>query len=356
MTPRENLISLFKRKGYERAPVQFDLCPLQNEKFQQEIGNNNLNYTEYYKFPYRSAGDMTIKKVEPKTYIQFYDKQLKKGTNIDIWGVAREPGSKECMHMNYMLHPMEKFDSLEQFKTYPFPDYLNGDNKCMKEKVDSLHKKGLASCGIMACTLWEIGWYLRGMEQLMVDMMTESIMAEYLFEKLTNIACVRAAAYAKAGADLILLGDDIGMQHTIMMSEEMYCTWIKPRMIRIIEAAKKIKPDIIIMYHSCGYIEPFIPHLIEEGIDVLNPIQPECMSFEKIHSEYKDVLSFFGTIGTQSVMPFGTPDDVKNEVIKNLKIAGSKGGLLCAPTHLIEPEVPWENIMAYVKTCRAFMP
>jgi uroporphyrinogen decarboxylase len=122
----------------------------------------------------------------------------------------------------------------------------------------------------------------------------------------------------------------------------------------VVKAAKTANPDIIVSYHSCGYVEPFIPDLIEVGVDVLNPVQPECMSFEKIHAEYGDVLSFWGTIGTQTTMPFGSPDDVRKEVIKNLKIAGAKGGLLCTPTHLLEPEVPWENIEAYIDACKNF--
>ena len=79
------------------------------------------------------------------------------------------------------------------------------------------------------------------------------------------------------------------------------------------------------LYHSCGYVEPFIPHLMEAGVDVLDPVQPECMDFAKIHAEYGDVLSFHGTLGTQSTMPFGSPQDVRDVVFRNLDIAGAKG-------------------------------
>jgi len=97
-----------------------------------------------------------------------------------------------------------------------------------------------------------------------------------------------------------------------------------------------------------------IDDLIEAGIDVLNPVQPECMNFAELHAEFGDRLSFNGTIGTQSHMPFGTPDEVRKVVFENLQIAGDKGGLLCCPTHMLEPEVPWENVEAYVKACRDF--
>lgn len=212
----------------------------------------------------------------------------------------------------------------------------------------------MIALGDMQITLWEISWYLRGMEELFCDMMEENEIAEFLFDKALEMAAVRAESYVKAGVDVLFFGDDIGMQHTIMMSEELYCRWIKPRLKALIDHVKNMNPDVIIFYHSCGYIEPMIPHLIEAGIDVLNPIQSECMDFKEIYEKYGDKLSFHGTIGTQTVMPHGTPEEVKEEVWKNLDIAGPKGGLMVAPTHMLEPEVPVENILAYVEACKEY--
>lgn len=206
----------------------------------------------------------------------------------------------------------------------------------------------------MAATIFERSWYIRGMEELMMDMLADEDMAETMLEVSTKDSIERAAIYANAGCDIIFLGDDIGMQHTIMMSEDLYREWLKPRLKRVIKSAKDINPNVIILYHSCGYVIPFIEDLIEVGVDVLNPVQPECMDFKKVHDEFGDRISFHGTIGTQTTMPFGTVEDVKREVYKNLEIAGKKGGLYPAPTHLLEPEVPFSNIEAYVKACRDF--
>lgn len=185
-------------------------------------------------------------------------------------------------------------------------------------------------------------------------MMTDDPLTERHFERITVLAEQRAAAFASCGADLLHLGDDIGMQQTIMMSHELYRKHLKPRLARVVQAAKAAKPDMVITYHSCGYVTPFITDLMEAGVEVLNPVQPECMDFAEIHAEYGKKLSFWGTVGTQSTMPFGTPDEVKAVVRRNLEIAGEAGGLLCTPTHLLEPEVPWENIEAYVEACREF--
>ena len=185
----------------------------------------------------------------------------------------------------------------------------------------------------------------------MIDMALEDEKAVWLLDQITDKACYRTEIFARLGADIIGLGDDIGMQDSIMMPVEMFQQWLKPRLRKVIQAAKSANPEVLISYHSCGFIEPFISDLIEIGVDILNPVQPECMDFKEIHDKYGSQLSFSGTIGTQDLMPFGTPEDVKKEGKRNLKIAGEKGGLLCCPTHLLDPEVPWENIEAYIDAC-----
>lgn len=352
MTNKENMRSLIKRQGYERAPVDFILCPHLNEVYQQKVGSD-LPYNRYFGFSTESI--LCTKENEDNSKFRKYYGELKPGTTINFLGLAFEPGSKEAMHMTRMLHPMRHFDSLEQMKEYPFPkNNVISVEEC-KQKVEKVREETDALVlGEMQCTIWETAWYLRSMEELMMDMMIEDPKAEFLLDKVTEFACQKAETYAKAGCDILFLGDDVGMQQNIMMSETLYTTWIQPRLKKVIDTARAINPELIIFYHSCGFITPFIPHLIDAGIDVLNPIQPECMNFAEIYRQFGDKLSFYGTIGTQTTMPFGTPEDVRREVFRNLEIAGDKGGLICAPTHMLEPEVPWENIEAYVKACEDF--
>jgi uroporphyrinogen decarboxylase len=159
---------------------------------------------------------------------------------------------------------------------------------------------------------------------------------------------------SRAGVDIIQLGDDIGMQQTIMMSVDLWRTWLKPRLAEVIRAGRKIKPDLVIFYHSCGYVLPFLDDLIEIGIDILNPVQPECMRFEDVLKQVGGRMSFWGTLGTQSTLPFGKPEDVKRVIYENLRRCGPQGGLVIAPTHLVEPEVPWENLLAMKEACETF--
>ena len=350
MTSVENFVSLVHRKGYERVPIDFKLCPSLAKKFDEYVKETGFEYVK----DMVDIPDLVPKTADRERFLSYYSRKFKDGTKIDNYGVAHEPGSAAAFHMTKMYHPMESFYDAEQIMEYPLPDYKDADPAKQIAAIEKAHAEDRIAVGNMQCTVWERSWYMRGMENLMADMMLDDPIAEAVLDRVTDISVARAESFVKNGVDVLFLGDDIGMQHSIMMSEELYCRWLKPRLKRVIDSARAINPDIVVFYHSCGFVTPMIPHLIDAGIDVLDPVQPECMSFEEIHKEFGDRLSFHGTIGTQSTMPFGSPEDVKREVFKNLEIAGEKGGLLVAPTHILEPEVPVENLVAYIKACREF--
>ena len=352
-TPRDNLLRLLHRQGYDTVPLEFALCPHLEEVY-QAYEHSDLPYNEYFQMPWKRIADLRPDNDDRTRFAHYHAAAgLDAAGEIDEWGVGHR-ATPTSMHMTQMFCPLRDADSEEEIQAYPLPTYTAAQNPGLSAEVEALKQRGVSPVGNMQCTIWETAWYIRGMENLMMDIMSEDPMAEILLDRVTEMSLSRAKLYAQADVDILFLGDDIGMQQTIMMSEEMYTTWIKPRLKKIIGAAKAVKPDLLVFYHSCGYIEPFIPHLIEVGVDVLNPIQPECMDVEKIFREYGDRLSFHGTIGTQSVMPFGTPEEVRANVKRNLDLAGDKGGLFVAPTHLLEPEVPWENIRAYVEACQNY--
>lgn len=353
MDKRQNVLSLLRRQGYSEAPAHLDMCPSLLKQFCDHTGFDG-NPEDYFGMPWRGVGGPRTQPIPEAVYRKYFDFQLKPGTFIDGLGVAHEPGSEAAKHMTYMRHPLKKATSVEEILAYPLPDYSNADSSRMKTEVEALHARGLAACGGLECTIWESAWYIRSMEELMIDMMSDDEKAVCMLDRITDLSAAKARAFAAAGADILSLGDDIGMQRTPMMSIPMYEEWLKPRLKKVIDGARAAKPDIIVLYHSCGFVVPFIPHLIEAGIDVLNPVQPECMDFAELHAMYGDRLSFDGTIGTQTTMPFGTPEEVRRTVFKNLEIAGDKGGLIAAPTHLLEPEVPVENVFAYVQACKDF--
>jgi uroporphyrinogen decarboxylase len=132
----------------------------------------------------------------------------------------------------------------------------------------------------------------------------------------------------------------------------MWRKFMLSRWSKVWAAAREIKPDIHIHYHSDGNIEAIIPHMTAAGVSILNPVQPECMDPAALRERYPD-LNMHGTVGTQSTMPFGTPDEVRRVVAERIDTCGANGRLILGPTHVLEPEVPIENIEAYVQAARA---
>jgi len=350
LSPRENLLSLYRRQGYEYAPLRFDLCDLQHQRFIAETGQTD--YFEYFDFPSRAFPKLSVE--QGTANFHMYYQSIKSDTFFDDWGVANEKGSAAAYHMTRMRHPLQNLESVDELVNYPWPDYKPDPTVDYEGLIKSIHDKGLASYGGLEVTIWERSWYIRGMEGLFADMMDEDEKAVYLLDKVTESACKNAAHFAHAGVDFLHLGDDIGTQRSILMSVDMYRKWLMPRLKKVIDTAKAIKPDILVQYHSCGQIMPFIDSLCEAGIDILNPVQPECMDFAEVHTKFGHKLSFNGTLGTQTTLPFGTPADVRKTVTTNLAIAGKKGGLFVCPTHLVEPEVPWENVQAYVEAVNSW--
>ena len=187
----------------------------------------------------------------------------------------------------------------------------------------------------------------------MCDMMSDDEMATAMLDKVTEMSLGRALLYAEAGVDILYLGDDIGMQSRIMMSRELYMKWIQPRLKKIISAVKSIRPEIIVFYHSCGYVEPLIPDLIDAGIDTLNPIQSECMDFADIWGKYHDKLTFHGTIGTQTVMPFGTPRRGARDGMAQSRHSEGRRSHRRADSYARAGGAVG-NVRAYVDACRAY--
>ena len=342
MSPRENLLKALRREGPANVPVDFVLCPSQVEDFKKRFGHDD--YASWFGLPHRTAWIPHVPTYEDGRSL--YAGELPERIRFDGWGVGHSEGSEAAMHMTRLHHPLQGNITLEDVENHSMPSIDDGDVERIRQDVADAHEAGLAFKGNMGQTIWEKAWAIRSMEELMMDMMDEDEKAFLLLDRVMQCNLDRAVLFAQMGADIIGLGDDIGTQHGPMMSVDMWRTWLKPRLKKVIDAAKAEKPDVLIFYHSCGDVSEFLEELADVGIDILNPVQPECMDFQDVYDRIGDRMSFWGTIGTQKVLPFGTPDDVRAEVFKNVNICGQQGGVVIAPTHLVEPEVPWENLVA----------
>ncbi len=347
MTNRENLRRVVKRDHPAFVPFVFELCPSLYEQFKRRTGQTD--YAEYYDFPIRYV---TLPPTKfPNDYSPYF-KNFPENGFVDEWGVGYRPGS--TAHFTEFLHPMQDFTTPEEVYAFPLPDVLADYRwEAVGREVEALHQRGYA-VAFDAVQVFEWAWYLRGLDNLLADMLVDEKMAAACLDRMCDIEAKVAARAAKSGVDVVLFGDDVGTQKSLMMSPECWRHWIKPTTAKVIAAAKRENPDVFAFYHSDGVIYDVIDELIEIGVDILNPVQPECVDPVRLKKEYGDRLCFWGTVGTQTTMPFGTADDVRRCVKEMVEKVGFDGGLVIAPTHMLEPEVPYENLEALVEAVRTY--
>jgi uroporphyrinogen decarboxylase len=348
MSPRERVLTALRRQRPDRIPKTFGLTSALVETCKQKIGTSD--YENYFELEPRWAGTNGTKS---KNDFSRYYTDRPDIKDVSEWGVGYE--SAHFYHFSNMVHPLRNTAAAQEVRDYPWPDVLADYRwEGIESKVKAVQDEGYpVEVGIPGGSPFETAWSLRGQAQLMMDFHDNQEFAAALLDVLETFAVEAAARMAAAGADILVTGDDVGWQQSMMMSPAMWRQWLKPRLARIWQSAKKVKPDILIYYHSDGFIEPIIPDLIEIGLDILNPVQPECMDPVEIKQLYGDRLAFWGTIGVQSTMPWGTPAEVRTVVKERIETVGPEG-LLVAPTHVLEPEVPWENIVAFVEAVHEY--
>ncbi len=282
-----------------------------------------------------------------------YLKDIPDSAQIDQWGRATAPSSTGQSYQ--VFSPLANVTRATELDDYPFPDVSDPTlHAHLDEEITRMHTAGYAVQGYMSQTIFELAWELAGMEKLMTDFYTNPQFVERLFDIITNLRIIMARRFVEAGVDVLRLGDDVGAQKGMLISPKIWRRFLKPRLAKIIEEAREIKENIPIFYHSDGNVREIIPELIEIGVTILNPVQPECMDPVEIKRKYGDRLALWGTIGTQSTLPFGTPEEVKITVARMCKEVGKGGGFVISPTHSINPDVPWENIVAFYEAVEEY--
>ena len=352
MTSRERVVTALRRRIPDRVPCFAEFSPAKIEEFKLKYGEAELEDVFPLDVRYIVPEERTI----AAKYQRYYPEELLHDPRFSIsrWGIGSLKGSS--YHFTKYVSPLQGKD-LEDVRTYPYPQVSDFDWQGFAQKVEHTHASGLAVAGLLPArggAIWEPAWQLRSQEEIFLDMMDESELAVTLFDKVAALARELAQAVVRAGADILTTADDIGTQRGMVMSPDMWRRWIKPRLASVIAAAKTANPDVLIFYHSDGNILPVIQDLIEIGVEILNPIQPECMDPAEIAARYGGSLSFWGTVGTQTTMPFGRPEEVKAVVKERIATVGKAGGFLIAPTHMLEPDVPWENIEAFFAAVKRY--
>ncbi|MEJ2732907.1 MAG: uroporphyrinogen decarboxylase family protein [Anaerolineae bacterium] len=163
-----------------------------------------------------------------------------------------------------------------------------------------------------------------------------------------------AETLARAGVDVLALDDDVGMPRTMMISPAAWREFLKPRMAGIIQAARAIKPELRVLYHSDGYFEPIVGDLVEIGVNAINPLQPDHMDASRIRQRFGPRLALWGTVGRHTTFSLSNPDEIRREVKLRIETLGRAGLILCPAYDVDEPDIPWENVAAFLEAVRTF--
>jgi uroporphyrinogen decarboxylase len=202
--------------------------------------------------------------------------------------------------------------------------------------------------GRLSMALFERAWSLRGMENLLCDMLQEPAFVDELLEKITDYNLrIIDIGLSYPEIDGFYFGDDWGQQTPgLIMGRKNWRRFLMPHLKKMFERIKA--KGRFVIQHSCGNILELYPDLIEIGLDVHNTFQPEIYDIVKVKREFGKDLSWWGGISTQRLLPFASPEAVRDETIRIMRIVGEGGGYIAAPTHYIPSDVPPENVLAMV--------
>lgn len=282
-----------------------------------------------------------------------YDTRL--GTSLQVSTYSRWHYHPETPAQR---NPLAYAQSLADLQAFGFPDTKTPYRVAqLEQEVADLHARGWAVGGNLphlGGELFEAAWRLRGLESFLLDLIERPDWADFLLDRLAGLAQRNAEALAAAGVDVLSLDDDVGMPGTMFISPKMWRRFFKPRLSQVIRGARAIKSDLRVLYHSDGYIMPILDDLMEIGVNALNPVQPEYMDAAQIRRRYGPRLALWGTVGHQGTLSFGTPEQIRQEVQRRIQTLGRAGLILCPAYDIDEPDIPWENIDAFLLAVRQY--
>ena len=239
--------------------------------------------------------------------------------------------------------------SLEEVKRHPWPDPGWWDFGRVGEVIADMNAAGQRHVRYRLGSVFEVAWQLRGLEQFMMDMAIDPDVPRYMMERLTELYVenlTQVLSRAGQAIDLVYFYDDVASNTGLLLSEEMWEDLIRPCHARLVEAARRFGKKV--MYHSDGAMHGLLPRLIELGVDVLNPIQPNVVDMEpeRLKRDFGDRLAFHGGIDIIGVLPRGTPEEVRAEARRVISALSPGGGYILASSHHIQADTPLANVLA----------
>jgi uroporphyrinogen decarboxylase len=296
----------------------------------------------------------------PTGTIQRNQNRLPHTPYIDDWGSGAleiEPGV-----WFPGVHPLAEANTVEALENYPWPDMDNPER--VAGVAEAVRKLRLENQYAVIATPWllfplERAFAMQGMDRFLVNLASEPDFAEALLRKNAELCKTLMGHFLDAlgeDVDIIKIGDDLGTQDRLMISPRMYRRILKPIHADYIAFIKE-KTKAKVFFHTDGDVFDLIDDFVEIGVDILNPIQTaagKMANLNELKQRYGKNLVMCGAVDTQRILPYGTPEQVRQEVKRVLEILAPGGGYMLASVHTIMDEVPPENILAMVDAAAEF--
>lgn len=333
MTKKETVIEAIQLKETPSVPYHMDFTPPARDMLKQYYNTQDID---------RAVGNYILW-LSWHPSLDFQGKRLGDRLVQDEFGVVWNDLPENRGYVEH--HPLSKPD----LSGYEFPDsYAPGRFYGLKERMEAYSDLFLLA---WAGDLFERAHFLRGLDNLLMDLHLNPQFVHDLLDNILQFLLGNVTQLVELGVDGIFLSDDYGHQQSLLMSPGHWQEFIKPRLKELFARIKDA--GLYAFLHSCGKVSQIVPDLMEIGLDVLHPIQPEAMDIASLKAEYGDKLAFYGGISTQQTLPSGTPDEVETEVRRTVQLMVKGGGYILAPGITLQQDVPLENILAFIRAAQS---
>jgi uroporphyrinogen decarboxylase len=275
-------------------------------------------------------------------------------TFVDEWGITQHRPYPDGLYFTAVRHPLAGPLTPQGIERYPWPDTRNARRIAgLREQALAYRAEGRAVMvkGVLA-GIFEMAQRVRGMAALMMDMASDSALAEALLDKMLILKLdfwEMALPQLSGVVDVISEADDYGTQVSQLISPRMFRRLMKPRLAVLFHRIHELAPDARLFFHSCGNVRPLLPDFIEIGVDILNPVHVRASGMNPLELKRdfgKDIAFWGGGVDTQDVLPHGTPQQVRDDVQRNVDALAPGGGFVFNTVHNIQADVPPENVLA----------
>ncbi len=365
MTHRERVLAALNHREPDRVPIDFSGSRCSSihvagyEKLKRQLGVDAPNIISDRMMQPVLVDERILERFDVDTRALLPgapdrggDVELDGITYRDEWGVVRsKPAGTYWYDLRESVLAGEI--TVQDILRHPWPNPDDpGRTRGLRQRALALKQKGDYALVLnLTVGVVHISQYLRGFQDWYMDLAADQALIGALMDAIVDTSMAMARNIMKEVGDLVdiaFTGDDLGTQGGPQMSPETYRKVIKPRHARFFRQVQEMCPQAKIALHSCGSVHPLLNDLIDIGVQVLHPIQVAAKGMDpaRLKAEFGDRLSFWGGIDSQKVLPYGTTEDVKEEVRRRLAQMGQGGGYMVAAVHNIQPDVPVENVVA----------